>query len=87
MNNSCEVLMCILLTHLNVWLQDKTFGLKNKKGAKQQKFIQQVEKQVKNAGIPARKLDDKTKDPKKKDDDEIKMLFRPVATQKIEKGW
>lgn len=29
-------------------LQDKTFGLKNKKGSKQQKFIQQVEKQVKS---------------------------------------
>lgn len=27
-------------------VQDKTFGLKNKKGAKQQKFIQQVQKQV-----------------------------------------
>lgn len=27
--------------------QDKTFGLKNKKGAKTQKFIAQVEKQVK----------------------------------------
>ena len=26
--------------------QDKTFGIKNKKGAKQQKFIQQVQVQV-----------------------------------------
>ncbi|KAJ8978229.1 hypothetical protein NQ317_016380 [Molorchus minor] len=31
-------------------IEDKTFGLKNKKGAKQQKFIQQVEKQVKTGG-------------------------------------
>lgn len=30
--------------------QDKTFGLKNKKGAKTQKFIAQVEKQVKSGG-------------------------------------
>lgn len=27
-------------------IEDKTFGLKNKKGAKTQKFIAQVEKQV-----------------------------------------
>ncbi|VDN32792.1 unnamed protein product [Dibothriocephalus latus] len=27
-------------------IEDKTFGLKNKKGAKQQKFVQQVQKQV-----------------------------------------
>ena len=31
-------------------IEDKTFGLKNKKGAKQQKFIDQVEKQVKSGG-------------------------------------
>jgi len=31
-------------------IEDKTFGLKNKKGAKQQKFIEQVEKQVKSGG-------------------------------------
>ncbi|KAL9692211.1 hypothetical protein quinque_015753 [Culex quinquefasciatus] len=31
-------------------IEDKTFGLKNKKGAKQQKFISQVEKQVKSGG-------------------------------------
>lgn len=33
-------------------IEDKTFGLKNKKGAKQQKFIQQVEKQVKFGNNP-----------------------------------
>lgn len=31
-------------------IEDKTFGLKNKKGGKQQKFIEQVEKQVKTGG-------------------------------------
>lgn len=68
-------------------IEDKTFGLKNKKGAKQQKFIQQVEKQVKSSNVPPRKAAD---DPKAKKDDKLKqekelgLLFRPV--QKVEKG-
>jgi len=62
-------------------LQDKTFGLKNKKGAKQQRFIQQVEKQVKSGGL-VRKVDDKKKDDKTKD--ELGLIFKPV--QKVEKG-
>ncbi|CAG2176300.1 unnamed protein product [Oppiella nova] len=33
-------------------IEDKTFGLKNKKGTKQQKFIQQVANQVKQQGLP-----------------------------------
>ncbi len=37
--------------------QDKTFGLKNKKGAKQQKFIQQVQKQVTQKGVQNRPRD------------------------------
>ncbi|CAG2120782.1 unnamed protein product, partial [Medioppia subpectinata] len=32
-------------------IEDKTFGLKNKKGTKQQKFIQQVQHQVKQQGV------------------------------------
>jgi hypothetical protein len=66
-------------------IEDKTFGLKNKKGAKQQKFIQQVEKQVKSGGQPVKRVED----PKKKPVDEldIKDIFKPVTqTQKIEKG-
>ncbi|XP_060842486.1 LOW QUALITY PROTEIN: zinc finger CCCH domain-containing protein 15 homolog [Rhopalosiphum padi] len=63
-------------------IEDKTFGLKNKKGAKQQRFIQQVEKQVKSGGIAARKVDDKKKDDKTKDD--LGLIFKPV--QKVEKG-
>ena len=43
--------------------QDKTFGLKNKKGAKTQKFIAQVEKQVKSGG--QHNLLSKDKDDKK----------------------
>ncbi|XP_017780346.1 PREDICTED: zinc finger CCCH domain-containing protein 15 homolog [Nicrophorus vespilloides] len=69
-------------------IEDKTFGLKNKKGAKQQKFIQQVEKQVKTGGhhplgTDAKKLE---KDKKLKEQKELAMLFKPVQGQKIEKG-
>lgn len=70
-------------------IEDKTFGLKNKKGAKQQRFIQQVEKQVKSGGIhPAKPMDDKKKDKesKMKEQKELAMLFKPVQTQKVEKG-
>lgn len=68
-------------------IEDKTFGLKNKKGAKQQKFIQQVEKQVKTGGVPPRKKEDDPKakkEEKLKADKELGLLFRPV--QKVEKG-
>jgi len=37
-------------------LQDKTFGLKNKKGAKQQKFIQTVHQQVTQQGKTAKQV-------------------------------
>ncbi|XP_047516787.1 zinc finger CCCH domain-containing protein 15 homolog [Pieris napi] len=70
-------------------IEDKTFGLKNKKGAKQQKFIQQVEKQVKSGGIhPAKPVEDKKKDKeqKLKEQKELAALFKPVQTQKVEKG-
>ncbi|XP_031768658.1 zinc finger CCCH domain-containing protein 15 homolog [Galleria mellonella] len=70
-------------------IEDKTFGLKNKKGAKQQKFIQQVEKQVKSGGIhPAKPMEDKKKDKeqKMKEQKELAMLFKPVQVQKVEKG-
>lgn len=74
-------------------VEDKTFGLKNKKGAKQQKFIQQVEKQVKNTGQPqarrdlldpaAERLKRKEEEAKKKE--ELTQLFKPV-TQTVGKG-
>lgn len=72
-------------------IEDKTFGLKNKKGAKNQKFIQQVQTQVKFGQQSARKLEEQKKlaDSKKKDDkkaeQEISSLFKPV-NQKVEKG-
>ncbi|XP_076668084.1 zinc finger CCCH domain-containing protein 15 homolog [Andrena cerasifolii] len=72
-------------------IEDKTFGIKNKKGAKQQKFIQQVEKQVKSGGVNPRKLEDPNikkleKEKKLKEQKELALIFKPVQTQKIEKG-
>ncbi|XP_034463890.1 zinc finger CCCH domain-containing protein 15 [Hippoglossus hippoglossus] len=69
-------------------IEDKTFGLKNKKGAKQQKFIKNVTHQVKQ-GVPSAKQADGTtkKADKKKDLDELNELFKPVVTaQKVAKG-
>ena len=67
--------------------------MKNKKGGKQQKFIAQVEKQVKSGGDPrARKIEEeraaekKRKEEAKREEEEKKKLFRPVATQKVENG-
>lgn len=71
-------------------IEDKTFGLKNKKGAKQQKFISQVEKQVKSGGHhnlaanPNAKKEEKEK--KLKEQRELAALFKPVPTQKVDKG-
>lgn len=66
-------------------IEDKTFGLKNKKGAKQQRFIQQVQHQVKFGGNKsARELEKekenllKKKEDKKKELAEINALFKPV---------
>jgi len=63
-------------------IEDKTFGLKNKKGGKAQKYIQQVEKQVKSGGLvnldKQREENQKKKDLKKKQLDELNDIFRPV---------
>lgn len=70
-------------------IEDKTFGLKNKKGAKTQKFIAQVEKQVKSGGLhPVTNVNAKKeeKEKKLKEAKELAALFRPVQTQKVEKG-
>merc|ERR1712024_348633 len=74
-------------------IEDKTFGLKNKKGSKNQKFIAQVEKQVKSSGDPrARKIEEerlaekKRKEDAKKEEEEKRMLMKPVATQKVAQG-
>lgn len=74
-------------------MQDKTFGLKNKKGAKTQKFIAQVEKQVKSGGDPRfqkleqeRLAEKKRKEEAQKLEEERKAIFKPVTTQKVEAG-
>ncbi|XP_034989385.1 zinc finger CCCH domain-containing protein 15 [Zootoca vivipara] len=74
-------------------IEDKTFGLKNKKGAKQQKFIKAVTHQVKfgqqNPRQAGQAEGDKKlkKDDKKKELQELNELFKPVvAAQKISKG-
>ena len=74
-------------------IEDKTFGLKNKKGAKQQKFIKAVTHQVKfgqqNPRQVAQSEAEKKlkKDDKKKELQELNELFKPVAAaQKISKG-
>lgn len=67
-------------------IEDKTFGIKNKKGAKQQKFIKNVTQQVKS--VPQTDGEKKTKkDDKKKELQELNDLFKPVvAAQKVSKG-
>ncbi|XP_078536615.1 zinc finger CCCH domain-containing protein 15 [Lissotriton helveticus] len=75
-------------------IEDKTFGLKNKKGAKQQKFIKTVTHQVKTGGpqaprqVPLLEGDKKTKkEDKKKELQELNELFKPVVVaQKVSKG-
>ncbi|KAG8558562.1 hypothetical protein GDO81_017048 [Engystomops pustulosus] len=74
-------------------IEDKTFGLKNKKGAKQQKFIKNVTHQVKfgqqNPRLVAQAEGDKKlkKDDKKKELQELNDLFKPVVVaQKVSKG-
>ncbi|XP_077437562.1 zinc finger CCCH domain-containing protein 15 isoform X2 [Vanacampus margaritifer] len=71
-------------------IEDKTFGLKNKKGAKQQKFIKNVTQQVKYGQQNPRQAEaDKSnkKTDKKKELDELNELFKPVvAAQKVSKG-
>lgn len=78
---------------LCVCVQDKTFGLKNKKGAKQQKFIKNVTQQVKYGQQSARQAAQADaekggkKNDKKKELDELNELFKPVvAAQKVSKG-
>lgn len=70
-------------------VEDKTFGLKNKKGAKNQKFIAQVQNQVQNAGKSSREIaklqeeKEKRKEEKKKAEAELQTLFKPVIGQQV----
>lgn len=67
-------------------VEDKTFGLKNKKGAKTQKFIQQVQKQVKGNLTKNEQPKGNKKEEKRKELEELNAIFRPVTTQKVERG-
>ncbi|XP_076822894.1 zinc finger CCCH domain-containing protein 15-like [Clavelina lepadiformis] len=74
-------------------IEDKTFGLKNKKGTKQQRFVKQVNQQVKYGGDSStRKLEQQRQDDKKRKEEakkkqaEIDGLFKPVVVQKVGKG-
>ncbi|CDW57619.1 zf-CCCH domain containing protein [Trichuris trichiura] len=70
-------------------IEDKTFGLKNKKGAKQQKFIKMVTHQVKNQGVSMSKIESEKREKQKKktDLDDLNALFKPVVNMpKISKG-
>ncbi|XP_076858258.1 zinc finger CCCH domain-containing protein 15 [Brachyhypopomus gauderio] len=73
-------------------IEDKTFGLKNKKGAKQQKFIKTVTQQVKygqqnSRQVAAAEAEKSKKADKKKEITELNELFKPVvAAQKVSKG-
>jgi len=74
-------------------IEDKTFGLKNKKGGKQQKYIQQVEKQVKSGGNPdhrkaeaERLAEKKRKEEERQKAEETKNLFKPVQAQRVAAG-
>jgi len=68
-------------------IEDKTFGLKNKKGSKQQKFVAQVSQQVKfGGGKSAKELAKLEEEKAKKKElaakakDELNSLFKPVQT-------
>lgn len=64
-------------------LEDKTFGMKNKKGKKQQQQIQQIKGQIQgNQKDRQKELDEKKKlqDAKKAQKDELNLLFRPTQT-------
>lgn len=74
-------------------VEDKTFGLKNKKGNKQQKFIKNVTQQVKYGGNPSARKQELMKEEERKKREERKKagddldLFKPVMQQnKVGKG-
>lgn len=79
-------------------VEDKTFGLKNKKGKKQQTFIKQVETSAAAKAASAQRLREqalsgktaedakKAKEAKKKEQEELARLFKPVQSTKVPQG-
>lgn len=81
-----KILFCFYIA-FKLSIQDKTFGLKNKKGKVQQKFIQQVHKQVMTPHMKVsaeQAAIQKKKDEEAKKKAELNDLFRPV--QALSKG-
>ncbi|RDD45125.1 Zinc finger CCCH domain-containing protein 15 [Trichoplax sp. H2] len=72
-------------------VEDKTFGLKNKKGKKQQEYVKHLSNQVKygqqgpNKAEQQKFEDKKKKSEAQKERDEMEKLFRPVS-QKASAG-
>ncbi|KAL3997473.1 Zinc finger C-x8-C-x5-C-x3-H type (and similar) family protein [Acanthocheilonema viteae] len=64
-------------------IEDKTFGLKNKKGAKTQKYVQQVTNQIKHGNVNHAKIDAEKAAAKKKTADselrDLNKLLKPVT--------
>ncbi|KAF1741508.1 hypothetical protein MXB_2758 [Myxobolus squamalis] len=71
-------------------LKDKTFGLKNKKGKKQQSFVQNVSQQMKGQSakqIEMERIKNQNKKLEEEEKKELKSLFKPVVDkQKIDAG-
>eukprot|EP01137_Pigoraptor_chileana_P023014 Opistho-2@88650 len=71
-------------------VEDKTFGMKNKKGKKGQDFVKQVESQAAQKAAAARAAAGQAvvskKDEKKKEAEELNLLFKPVTEQKVPQG-
>ena len=74
-------------------IEDKTFGLKNKKGGKAQKYIANVQKQVQQGGNPDFRKQEAEKQKKKEEkeaerkrNEEMQSLFKSVPTQKVDQG-
>lgn len=68
-------------------VEDKTFGLKNKKGAKAQKLIANIQKQTQNNQKTKENEAKKRREQKEKDLKELNEIFKPVISkQKIEVG-
>jgi len=74
-------------------IEDKTFGLKNKKGGKAQKYIANVQKQVQQGGNPDYRKQELEKQKKKEEkeaerkrNEEMQSLFKSVPSQKVEQG-
>merc|ERR1711976_644068 len=68
-------------------VEDKTFGLKNKKGAKQQKFIEQVNKQAQNkyqnkGAEKAKEAAKSKKEQKQAYLDQLDAILKPVKSER-----